>query len=151
MSTATMAHVYPIDREELFAFLADPANLPRYYNGIVDLTVPARFTEPGDEVTFRYRVLGRTVDARARLLDRDPGVRLRTRSEADGIPSVEHDWHHEDVDEGTRVTVTMATDGVDSWFGRAIDRLVLPRHLEKDLARSLENIEELVALGFDRS
>jgi hypothetical protein len=39
---------------------------------------------------------------------------------------------------GTRVAVTMKTPEIDTWLGRTLDHLVLPRQFERDLHRSLD-------------
>jgi uncharacterized protein YndB with AHSA1/START domain len=147
MPTATMTREYPIDRKALFDHVTDPATWPSFYSGLTDVDVPDRFDEPGHRATLRYRVLGRIVDVESELLEYDPPNRFRTRAQTPGLPPVEHDWHYEDTDGGTKVTVTLTSHEVDSWLGRTLDRFVLPRQLEKDLERSLDNVEGLVEFG----
>jgi hypothetical protein len=149
MSNVEMSRDYAADRTRLFDHLVEPANWPSYYNGIIEVLPYERFQEPGDAVTFRYRLLGRTVEGTATLLELRAGERFRSRAEATGLPTVEHDWTYEDGDEGTHVRVVMDTPPVDSFFGRAIDRFIVPRQIERDLARTLDNVEDLVAVGFE--
>jgi hypothetical protein len=146
-TTVTHSHRYAIERKLLFDHATDPANWPSYYNGMIEVLPFDRFEDPGDSVTVRYRILGRVTKVEATLLERRPAERLRLRGDATGLPSVEHDWTFEDTDDGTRVTVTMKTPEIDSWLGRTLDRLVLPRQFERDLHRSLDNLEDLVAYG----
>jgi hypothetical protein len=43
----------------------------------------------------------------------------------------------------------MTTPEVDSWLGRTLDRFVMPRQLERDLLRTLDNVEDLLRVGLD--
>jgi hypothetical protein len=147
-TTVTHSHQYAIERKQLFDHATDPDNWPSYYNGMLEVLTFDRFEEPGDTVTARYRILGRITSVEATLLERRRPERIRLRADATGLPSVEHTWTYEDADGGTLVTVTMQTPEVDSWLGRTLDRLVLPRQLERDLHRSLDNLEDLVTYEF---
>ncbi len=147
MSTIEQTREYPIDRKQLFAYATDPQNWPSYYSGMLEVKPYERFTEPGDTVVARYRVLGRAVDVQATLLALEPDERIHLRADVSGLPSNEHDWIYADGDQGTRVMVSMTNPPVDSWLGRAIDRFVLPRQFERDLKRSLDNLEDLVVAG----
>jgi hypothetical protein len=147
-TTVTHTHRYAIERKQLFEHATDPDNWPSYYSGMLEVLPFDRFEEPGDTVTARYRILGRITSVEATLLERRPAERIRLRADATGLPSVEHAWTYEDADDGTLVTVTMQTPEVDSWLGRTLDRLVLPRQLERDLHRSLDNLEDLVTYEF---
>ncbi len=149
MPTVTMTREYPIDRKALFDHLTDPTTWSSFYSSLTEVDVPDRFDEPGHQATLHYRVLGRIIEATSELLEYDPPNRFRTRSQAAGLPPVEHDWRYEDSEAGTRVTVTLTSQEVDSWLGRTLDRFVLPRQLEKDLERSLDNVEGLVEFGLD--
>jgi hypothetical protein len=146
-TTVTRSHEYAIERKQLFDHATDPVNWPSYYNGMLEVLPFDRFEEPGDTVTVRYRILGRVTNVEATLVERRPAERIRLRADATGLPSVQHHWAYEDTDNGTRVTVTMQTPDVDSWLGRTLDRLVLPRQFERDLHHSLDDLEDLVAYG----
>ncbi len=148
MSNVEMSRDYAVDRKRLFDHLVEPSNWPSYYNGMTEVLPHERFEEPGDAVSFRYRLLGRTLEGTATLVEMRPGERIVLRADIAGLPTVEHDWTYEDGDAGTHVRVVMDTPPVDSFFGRAIDRFILPRQLERDLARALDNVEDLVAVGF---
>jgi hypothetical protein len=147
MSAAEQTREYRVDRATLYHHLTDPDTWPAYYNGLLEVSPFDRFTEVGDTVSVRFRILGRTTPAVVTILDRWRGERLRLRAQVEGLPPVEHDWIYEDTDRGTRLRVTLRAPEVDSWLGRTIDGFLLPRQFERDLARSLDNIEDLVALG----
>jgi hypothetical protein len=146
MATVEMTREYPVETRRLYDFCTDPFNWPRYYNNMLDAT-GGRFQEPGDVATCRYRILGRVVDVNAEVLEGTPGEHLRLVGRTKGLPDTEQDWHYESTATGTRVHVTLRAPEPESWFGRALDRLVIPRQFEKDIARTLDNIGELVAAG----
>jgi hypothetical protein len=143
-----MTREFPMDRKLMFDHLTDPTTWPTYYNNIIEVKPFDRFTEVGDQLTARYRLLGRAVDLDVELLELNPPDRIRLLAKAPGLPPLEQDWIYEDADGGTRIHARVETPEVDSWLGRALDRYVVPRQLERDLARSLDNIAELVAVGW---
>jgi hypothetical protein len=147
MSAAEQTREYLVDRGVLYDHLSDPDTWPSYDNGLHEVLSFDRFVEVGDTVDVRLRILGRTAPAVVTLLDRQRGERFHLRTQVEGLPAVEHDWIFEDTDRGTRLRVTLQTPEVASWSGQTIDACLLPRQLERDLARSLDNIEDLVALG----
>jgi hypothetical protein len=149
MTNVEMTREYAADRKRLFDHLVEPSNWANYYNGMAEVLPYDRFEEPGDSVTFRHRLLGRMVEGTSTLLELRPGEQIRLRVEVPGLPTIEHDWTYEDGEHGTHLRVVMDTPPVDSFFGRAIDRFIVPRQLERDLARTLDNVEDLVAVGFD--
>jgi hypothetical protein len=149
MSNVEMNRDYAADRTRLFDHLVEPANWPSYYNGITEVRPYERFAEPGDAVIFRYRLLGRIVEGTATLQALAPGERITIRTDVKGLPTIVQDWTYEDGDEGTHIRAMMDTPPVDSFFGRAIDRFIVPRQLERDLARTLDNVEDLVAVGVE--
>ena len=146
MATVEMSREYPVDRKQLWAHLTDPQNWPSFYNNMISAEA-GRFSEPGDAVATSYRVLGRNTDGSVTLLAIDPEERIRLRGELKGLPPTEFDWRYTDTENGTRIDVHMETGEVDSWLGRTLDRFVIPRQLEKDLGRSMDNIEALVGVA----
>jgi hypothetical protein len=143
-----MTRRYPMDRKLLFDHLTDPTNWPTYYNNIIDVEPFERFAVAGDTLTARYRLLGRVVDLEVRLLELTPPDRIRLLASAPGLPPLEQDWIYEEHDEGSNIHARMETPEVDSWLGRTLERFVMPRQMERDLARSLDNIDDLVAVGW---
>jgi hypothetical protein len=147
MSTTEQTREYLVDRVVLYDHLTEPATWPTYENGLLEVLPFDRFVEVGDTVGVRFRILGTATPAVVTLLDRQRGERFHLRAQVRGLPAVEHDWIFEDTDRGTRVRVTLKAPEVASWQGRNIAAYLLPRQFERDLARSLDNIEDLVALG----
>lgn len=145
MVTVEMSREYSVDREVLWEQLTAPDNWPTFYNNMIEARAD-RFSEPGDTASTTYRVLGRSTSGVVQVLEIVPGERLKIRGELRGLPPVEYDWTYADSEGGTTITVHMESVEVDSWLGRTLDRFLIPRQLEKDLARSLDNIEALVGV-----
>lgn len=147
MATVEMSREYPVDTEQLYRHLTDPVNWPSFYNNMV-AAEPARFTAVGDTATATYRILGIASEIRAEIVEASPGERIRFVARTRGLPDTEQDWRYVRVPAGTLVRVTLTAPEADHWLGRTVDRLLIARQFEKDLARSLDNIAELVVAGF---
>ncbi len=145
MATVNMSREFQVERKQLWDRLTDPEMWPTFYNNMIHAD-PARFAEPGDRVACTYRVLGRNTEGTVTLLEIEPAERLRLRGDLKGLPPVEYDWIYSDTEQGTRIDVNMGSVEVDSWLGRTLDRFVIPKQLEKDLGRSLDNVESLVGV-----
>ena len=145
MATVEMSREYPAERQQLWDRLTEPENWPTFYNNMIEAR-GERFSEPGDTVSTTYRVLGRNTSGTVRLLEVEPGQRIRFRGELKGLPPVEHEWSYTESEGGTTISAHMESVEVDSWLGGTLDRFVIPKQLEKDLARSLDNIEALVGV-----
>jgi hypothetical protein len=147
MSTTEQTREYLVDRLVLYDYLTEPGTWPTYDNGLLEVLPFDRFVEVGDTVDVCFRILGRATPAVVTLLHRQRGERFHRRTQVEGLPAVDHDWIFENTDRGTRLRVMLQAPEVDSWLGRTIDAFLLPRQFERDQARSLDNIEDLVALG----
>lgn len=145
MATVDMSREYPVERQQLWDRLTDPEHWPTFYNNMIEARAD-RFTEPGDTASTTYRVLGHNTSGTVQLLEFEPGEHIKIRGELKGLPPVEYDWVYSDSEGGTTISVHMESVEVDSWLGRTLDRFLIPRQLEKDLARSLDNVEALVGV-----
>lgn len=146
MATVEMSREYPVDTAELYEFCTDTRNWPSYYNNMIDAT-GGKVQERGDTATCRYRLLGRTIEVEAEAVEATPGERIMLIARTAHLPDTEQDWRYATTADGTRVDVRLHVPEVESWLGRTLDRLIIPRQLEKDLARSLDNLEALVQAG----
>lgn len=143
MATVEMSREFPVERKDLWDRLTDPENLPAFYNNMIEASSD-RFEEPGDTIEVTYRLLGRNSPGTITMTALEPGERMKLRGEVHGVPPVEHEWVYRDTEGGTQLDVRMESVEVDSWLGRSLDRFLIPRQLEKDLGRSLDNIEVLI-------
>ena len=148
MATVTLEETYGTARPALASHVLEPANWTSFYAAMVEVDVGA-WQAPGDRIRGASRILGRTVRWEAELLEFEPErhVDLVVRSEV--LPDVRQTWTYADTDAGgTRVSVMMSTAETNSWFGALIDRTIVPRALERDLAATLQKIGELESVGF---
>ena len=136
----TYEHEVEIERspEDVYAFIADPENLPKWQSGVIEVRRESetRFTEVR---TF----VGRRVESTIDIIAAEPGRELSLRSVAG---PVRFSVHHllEPAGEGrTRVRVVGESEGPGGLFklgGRLLGRAVQQRAVE-DFARLKELLE----------
>jgi hypothetical protein len=140
---------FGVNRKEAFDYLTDPRNWPLFYsnlNGLVgDVAHP--FAKKGDTATFLYSILGRQVEANAVAEEIVYGEKVRHTVSVPGLPDVHQEWVYTDTPDGFAVDVTMNTEEATTFLGKAIDRYVIPRALQRDLENTLENIEQMFSVG----
>ena len=149
MPQVTSGRAFDVAREDAFEFLTTPANWPAFYSGVIEVvdSDSAVFAKAGDEVAFRYSLLGRVLDGVATLEEISYGESIRHTVTVPGLPPVHQEWEYSDREAGCEVSVTMNSGEATSFMGKAIDRFVIPRTLSRDLERTLENISEMFFLG----
>jgi carbon monoxide dehydrogenase subunit G len=148
---ATKSRRLPVPMEEAYRYIDDPGEWPQWYSGVVEITdADPRWEQPGDTVHFRYRALGRTIDSEVRLEVHDD-AQTRFRGDLGGMLASHWDWRYEGDGDRCTLTVTMETEEPTSFLGKAIDRLLLPRMLERDLERTLDDLEQIFAQGLHRT
>ena len=128
---------------EVYAFLADPANLPRWQTGIVSAE---RITPPPTGVGSRARVvlelMGQRVTAEITVREADPGHRLALATSVSGIgivATLELAAH----DGGTQVTLASEVRA-ENVFMAPIEGMVTDA-AEKDLDASLARLQAAIA------
>ncbi len=149
MPQVTSNREFPVPRKEAFEYVTDPKTWPTFYSNLIEITDPesTAFGKPGDTVSFVYSILGRRVNAIATLQEIVYGEVVRHTVKIQGLPDVHQEWEYSDTDDGFTVRVTMNTDESTSLFGKKIDRFVVPKALQRDLERTLENMEAMFAVG----
>lgn len=141
-----MTHVYPIPLKKAFHLVADFKRWPDWYAGMTEILEPEKghWAAPGDKVRFAYRLLGRRVEGEAILEEFKELELVAFRTEVPGLPVVHFVYRHaEKSPEAFNLTVAMETEEPTSFFGKAIDKMLLPKVLERDLRHSLENLETM--------
>jgi hypothetical protein len=147
---AELTRTYPVPVEQGFDFIDDFHSWPSWYVGMSEIIEPeqASWHDPGDEVRFRYALLGRHVEGVAILEDRSAAEMARFRTEVPGLPVFHFTYQYSKIGRDSfELDVTMDTDEPTSLFGKAVDRTLLPRTVERDVERSLENLEDIFGAG----
>lgn len=148
-----MAHVeltrtYPVEVKKAWDYLNDPHHWPQWYTNLLEIADPdASWSDPGDTIVFRYRLLGRKVEGECILDDREAPLLVSYVAKIPGLPDVRTEWRHTDLGSSFTTRVTLETEEPSSFFGRAVDRMLIPRALERDLRRSLDTIDDLFSMG----
>jgi len=130
--------------EEVFAFLADIGNLPRWQSGVVR----AEQTSPGPLAvgttgTIERRLMGQDVRADLLVTRLDPGRLLVLETEASGL-HVEASIAVEPLEtDRCRVTFGMEMDAT-SIFMRPLETMVA-QAAEHDIGASLDGLERALA------
>lgn len=149
MATITEHRTYPVERKPAFAYLANPANWPDFYSGILEIADPdgVSYEKPGDTVAFTYSLLGRRLPGTATIDEYLEGELVRHTARVPGLPDVLQTWEYRDAAGGLALEVSMTTEESTSFLGKTIDRLVVPRALQRDVERTLDKLEDVFAQG----
>jgi hypothetical protein len=147
MATVTNSRRYSVSRSAAFSYLTNPTTWPDYYSGVVAVTEPAQFGKPGDTVDITYSLLGRRVEASVTVDEIRDGEMIRHTAVVPGLPDVHQTWTYRDAGDGLLLEASLTTEEATSFFGRAIDRLVIPRALQRDIDRTLGKLEDVFSLG----
>ena len=153
MATVTKSRRYRVERNEAFAYLTNPNTWPDYYSGIIQINDAdsATFEQVGDTVSFTYSLLGRRLEGRATIDEIREGELVRHTATIPGLPDVLQTWEYRDADSGFSLEVTMTTEESTSFLDKTIDRLVIPRALQRDVERTLDKLEDVFALGIPKA
>ena len=124
---------------EVYAFLAEPANLPRWQAGIVaaERTSPAP-TVVGSTARVVLELMGQQVGAEIRVREAEPGRRLTLASSVSGM-GVVASLDLAPSDGGTEITLASEVRA-ENVFMAPLERLVTDA-AERDLDTSLARLE----------
>lgn len=141
-----MTRTFPVPLKKGFDYIDDFKMWPDWYAGMIEILDPekGRWHTPGDEVRFAYRLLGRRLEGKAILDEYRETELVRFHTEVPGIPVVHCEYHYRLAgDEAFVLKVVLETEEPTSFFGKTIDRMLLPIALERDLRNSLENLDAI--------
>ena len=147
---AELTYTYPVPARKGFGYVDDFHTWPSWYVGMCEILDPedAHWHEPGDEVRFAYTLLGRRVEGVAVLEERREPELARFRTEVPGLPVFHFTYEYIPKDRDVfELDVTMDSEEPTSFFGKTIERTLLPRTIERDIKRSLENLEDIFSAG----
>jgi ligand-binding SRPBCC domain-containing protein len=139
----TFEHTAQILRppEEVFAFLADPANLPRWQPSLIAVR-PHRNgpLRPGVEVTETRRFLGRVTETTWVCTEHAPSRRSVIESDEGPVP-FRGIWELEAAGESTVFSWTLETGGLAARLARGVARRLACEELAADTLRLKELLE----------
>lgn len=139
---ATFEHSAEIHRpvDEVFAFLAEPANLPRWQTSPLDVRPHRRGPlRPGVEVTEVRRFLGRVMETTWICTEHRPSLRSVIESEEGPVP-FRGTWELEPAGGATRFTWRLEAGGLAA---RAAGSLVA-HATRRELAANTLRLKELL-------
>jgi len=149
MARVEQTRTYPGQvQQTAWNYMMDLHHLPEWYASLTEVIDPdARWSEPGDRFRFVYRLLGRRLEGEAILEEVQAPLILRYTAKTHWVPDVHFQWRHTVLGDGFSTTVVMETDEPTSFFGKAVDRTLIPRVLERDLSRTLDNLADILTVG----
>jgi carbon monoxide dehydrogenase subunit G len=131
--------VLPASPAEVYAFIADPANVPRWQSNVIasERTSPAP-TVTGSTGRIVFEVMGQRVTADTTIREAVQDRRMVIASSVSGM-SVVGSLDLAPADGGTRVTYSSEIKAESIWMA-PLERMVADV-AEKDLAPSLERLK----------
>lgn len=145
-----LTRTYPVPRKKAFDYLDDFRTWPSWYTGVLEIIddATAAWDEAGDKVRFAYKLLGRRLEGECTLDDVVEAELVEFTATMPMVGDVHQKWSYRDAGEGAvTLTVGMETEEPTSIYGKMIDRMVIPRVLERDLRHTLDHLEETFAIG----
>jgi carbon monoxide dehydrogenase subunit G len=130
--------------DEVYAFVSEIGNLPRWQSGVLraEQTSPGPI-QVGSTAAVERRVMGQRVQADLRVAELEPPRRIVLETDASGL-HVEASVSLEPVDDHRcRVTFGMALEAT-SFFMQAVEPMVA-QAAESDIADSLARLQEVFA------
>lgn len=145
-----MTRTYPVPLKKGFDYIDDFKTWPAWYVGMTDIIEPetCAWSVPGDKVRFGYKLLGRRLEGFTILDERLDTELARFHTEVPGLPVIHFEYRYmSEGPEAFMLTVVMESEEPTNFFGKTIDRMLLPRILERDLKQSLENLNDIYTVG----
>jgi uncharacterized protein YndB with AHSA1/START domain len=139
---ATFQHTAEIARpvDEVFAFLAEPVNLPRWQTSLLEVRPHRRGPlRPGAEVTETRQFLGRVLETTWICTEHRPSRRSVIESDEGPVP-FRGTWELEPAGSGTRFTWTLEAGGLAARVASA----VAARKTEQELAVNTLRLKQLL-------
>jgi hypothetical protein len=143
---------YPIPLKKGWDYLTDWHLFPTWRVAMFEILEPetATWNKAGDSIRFAYKLLGRRIEGVATIDEYKEGELIRLTANVPGLPLVHEEWHYEALDDNKfLLKVVQDTEPTESFFGKVIDKMLMPRALQKDLERTLENLIDIFAMGVE--
>jgi uncharacterized protein YndB with AHSA1/START domain len=140
----------PVSVKKMWDYGTDPMTWPVWYAGCTEIIDPetAAFGKVGDTVRVAYSVLGRRLEFPCTIEEYEEHKLVRFVTEMPGpLPRGHQTWRYTDLgDDRMMLEVVMEGEDSTNWFGKIIDRMVLPRIYQRDLKDSLDNLANIAAV-----
>ncbi len=152
MAKVELVRSFAGDLRVAFDYIQDFTRWREWFAGLTEVVDSelGGWMFPGDSVRFRYRLLGRTVEGEAILETRTDYRFVQYTAYVPGLPPVTHRWKYKPLEGGFSITLTSQTEPPSSFFGRTIDNTLVPRALERDVVRTLNNLAAIFRFGLSR-
>jgi hypothetical protein len=140
----------PVSVKWMWDYHNDFNTWPLWYAGCTEIIDPetAAWGEVGDTVRVAYKVLGRRLEFPCIIEEYEEHKLVRFLCDMPKpIPRAHQTWRYTDLGDD-RMVLDVVMEGEDStnWFGKIVDRMVLPRIYQRDMANSLDNLVNIAAV-----
>lgn len=145
-----LTRTFRSEPKKVFDYLTDVRTWPTWYSGVMEIidADEASWSTPGDKVRFAYKLLGRRVEGESTLDVVREAEYIRFSARLPLVGTVVQEWTYGEVFDGEfPMRVVFESEEPNSFFGSAIDKMVIPRVLERDLIHTLDQLEEIFAIG----
>jgi hypothetical protein len=148
MARIELTRTFPVELKPTWDYLNDPHHWTEWFVNLLSVEDPeVGWAEPGDTARFTYRLLGRKLAGECVIDEREAPTLISYTAKISGLPDIHHTWRHTDLGPAITTTVVLETEEPTSFFGRVVDRMLIPRALERDLRRTLDNLEDIFSMG----
>jgi len=145
-----LSREFPVPLKQAYDYLSDWRLVTNWRIGMVEILNPdtAAWSKPGDGFRFTYRMLGRVIEGESVIDEIREHELDRFTTTVPGLGSLTETWLYKPIDdESFAVTVIQEGPEPTNFFGKIIDRTLLPRVIQRDLERSLDNLEDIFSMG----
>lgn len=145
-----LSREFSIPLKQGYDYLMDYKLFPAWRVGMIEILEPehAAWSKAGDGFRFAYHLLGRRIEGQCVLEELREAELVRYTATIPGLPSVHETWHYRATgDDSFEVRSVQETEESTNFFGKVVDRMLLPRAIEKDLNRTLDNLEDIFSMG----
>lgn len=145
-----LSREFPVPLKAAYDYLSDWRLFSDWRVGMVEVLNPdtAAWSKPGDGFRFSYRMLGRLIEGESVIEEIHEQEIDRFTSTVPGLGTVTETWMYKPVgEESFALTVIQESPEPTSFFGKIIDRALLPRVIQRDLERTLDNLEDIFSMG----
>lgn len=142
----------PVSLKKMWDYTTDCRTWPDWYASMTEIVKPGPWAGKGDTVDVAYKVLGRRLEFSCKIEEFKEHESIRFGAHLPKpLPLVHQHWTWEELgNDRVALSVTIEGDDPTNWFGKIIDRTVLPGIYRRDLANSLDNLAQMAAAGLPK-